>query len=67
MLFRSACAAPIAGLRNSIASGEIDGGLRIVAVMTGLGLKDPETAARMIATPRVVPATLGGVRAALGW
>jgi threonine synthase len=62
-----ACAAPIAGLRNSIAAGEIDGGLRIVAVMTGLGLKDPETAARMIATPRVVPATLASVRAALGW
>lgn len=62
-----ACAAPIAGLRNLIASGRVDGSARIVAVMTGFGLKDPDTASRMIGEIREADATLAGVRAALGW
>jgi threonine synthase len=62
-----ACAAPIAGLRNLIASGRVDGSGRIVAVMTGFGLKDPETASRLIGEIREADATLAGVRAALGW
>ncbi len=62
-----ACAAPIAGLRNAIAAGTIDGSSRIVAVMTGFGLKDPESAARLIGEIRTAPATVVGVRAALGW
>jgi threonine synthase len=62
-----ACAAPIAGLRNLIASGRVDGSGRIVAVMTGFGLKDPETASRLIGEIREADATLVGVRTALGW
>jgi threonine synthase len=62
-----ACAAPIAGLRNLIASGRVDGSARIVAVMTGFGLKDPDTASRMIGEIREADATLAGVRTALGW
>ena len=62
-----ACAAPIAGLRNLIASGRVDGSGRIVAVMTGFGLKDPETASRLIGEIREADATLAGVRTALGW
>ena len=39
----------------------------VIAVMTGFGLKDPETAMRMIGEIREADATLAGVRAALGW
>ena len=62
-----ACAAPIAGLRNAIAAGTIDGASRIVAVMTGFGLKDPDSASRLVGEIRTAPATVAGVRAALGW
>jgi threonine synthase len=54
-------------LRNLIASGRVDGSARIVAVMTGFGLKDPDTASRMIGEIREADATLAGVRTALGW
>ena len=56
-----------AGLRNLIASGRVDGSARIVAVMTGFGLKDPDTASRLVGEIREADATIGGVRAALGW
>ncbi len=62
-----ACAAPIAGLRNAIAAGTVDGASRIVAVATGFGLKDPETASRLIGELREADATLASVRSALGW
>ncbi len=62
-----ACAAPIAGLRNAIADGSIDGSQRIVAVMTGFGLKDPDTASRLVGEIRPSDATVAGVRRALGW
>ena len=62
-----ACAAPIAGLRTAIATGQVDGGARIVAVMTGSGLKDPDGASRLVGTIASAEATEGGVRAALGW
>ena len=62
-----ACAAPIAGLRNAISDGSIDGSQRIVAVMTGFGLKDPDTASRLIGEIRTSDATVAGVRRALGW
>jgi hypothetical protein len=45
----------------------VDGSGRIVAVMTGFGLKDPETASRLIGEIREADATLAGVRTALGW
>jgi threonine synthase len=67
ILVEPACAAPIAGLRNAIAAGTIDGAARIVAVMTGNGLKDPEGASRLLGEIRSAPATVEGVRRALGW
>ena len=61
-----ASAASVAGLRKLNREGGLRGG-RVVAVLTGSGLKDPETAERAN-TPDVVRATstLQGVERALG-
>ena len=61
-----ASAASVAGLRKLNREGGLRGG-RVVAVLTGSGLKDPETAERAN-TPDVVRATstLEGVERALG-
>ena len=60
-----ASAATVAGLRKLEREGRLRGG-RVVAVLTGSGMKDPETAERAN-TPDVVraPATLAGVERAL--
>ena len=60
-----ASAASVAGLRKLYREGGLRGG-RVVAVLTGSGLKDPETAERAN-TPEVVraTATLEGVERAL--
>ena len=42
-----ASGATIAGLKKQIESGEIEKGTTIVGVLTGNGLKDPETAIRV--------------------
>jgi len=57
-----ASAASVAGL---LATGAPPGA-RVVCVLTGHGLKDPDIAIGQIAVPRVVDADLGAVRAALG-
>jgi len=57
-----ASAASVAGL---LATGAPPGA-RVVCVLTGHGLKDPDIAIGQIAVPRVVDAELGAVRAALG-
>jgi threonine synthase len=61
-------AASVAGVAQAAASGEIRADELVVAVLTGAGLKDPDTAERTVAG-RIVeaPATDDGVRAALGW
>ncbi len=61
-----ASAATVAGLRKLEREGRLRGG-RVVAVLTGSGMKDPETAESANA-PDVVqaPATLAGVERALG-
>ena len=61
-----ASAASVAGLRKLSGQGTLRGG-RVVAVLTGSGLKDPETA-ESHATPDVARAgaTLEGVERALG-
>jgi threonine synthase len=61
-----ASAAPIAGLLKRARSGEARGG-RAVAVLTGNGLKDPDTAASQYA-PRITKsaATVEGVERAIG-
>ena len=58
----------MAGVTKAAASGEIRAEELVVAVLTGAGLKDPDTAERTVAG-RIIeaPATDDGVRAALGW
>ncbi|HEX8940804.1 MAG TPA: threonine synthase [Candidatus Limnocylindrales bacterium] len=63
-------AASIAGVRKAAAAGEVPAGSRVVCVLTGNGLKDPETAERQAAgaaTIRESAATTEGVSRALGW
>jgi threonine synthase len=62
-----ASAAGIAGLRKVAAVGALDPDALVVAVLTGHGLKDPQTAERQV--PGVIEAapTLGAVAVALGW
>ena len=62
-----ASAASVAGVRKLVAAHAIDPGAAIVCVLTGHGLKDPETAAANTAPLLEAEATLEGVRAALGW
>ncbi len=62
-----ASAACVAGLLKLSRAGRARGG-RAVAILTGNGLKDPETAAREY-EPQIVTsdATVAGVERALGW
>jgi threonine synthase len=62
-----ASAASVAGVRKLTAAGEIDPGATIVCVLTGHGLKDPDTAQRMIEPPLSAPPTVADVRRVLGW
>ncbi len=62
-----ASAASVAGLLKLARAGRLRGG-RAVAILTGHGLKDPDTALTAC-RPDVVraPATIEGIEAALGW
>jgi threonine synthase len=62
-----ASAASVAGVRKAAAAGLIDPGATIVAVLTGLGLKDPDTGASLAAPPLDAEPTVTAVRAVLGW
>jgi threonine synthase len=62
-----ASAASVAGVRKAAADGRIDPGATIVAVLTGLGLKDPDTGMSLATAPLEAEPTAGSVRAALGW
>jgi len=62
-----ASAASVAGVRMLVAEGDIDPGATIVCVLTGHGLKDPDTAQRLVEPPLSAPANVPGVRAVLGW
>jgi threonine synthase len=62
-----ASAASVAGLRKVVADGRIDPGATVVAVLTGLGLKDPDTGASLASPPIDAEPTVDAVRAALGW
>jgi threonine synthase len=62
-----ASAASVAGLRKLAASGRIDPGATIVCVLTGHGLKDPDTATRQADAVVEAAASVDGVREALGW
>ena len=60
-----ASAAALAGVRKFAA--QLDPDAVVVCVLTGNGLKDPDTAGRIAGEVLEAPATLAGVRAALGW
>lgn len=62
-----ASAASVAGVRKAAASGRIDPGATIVAVLTGLGLKDPDTAASLAEPPLEADPSVDSVRGVLGW
>jgi threonine synthase len=63
-----ASAASVAGLRKLVSQGRIDlSGKRVVCVLTGNGLKDPDTAVKLATDVLHVPATIGAVETALGW
>ena len=62
-----ASAASVAGIRKVASQGLIDPGATIVCVLTGHGLKDPETAGRTADPILHADATIAGVRHALGW
>ncbi len=62
-----ASAASVAGVGKLAAQGRIDPGATIVCVLTGHGLKDPQTAAEHVTPVLEAEPTVAGVRAALGW
>ena len=53
-----ASAAPVAGLLKRHAAGQLPAGQRIVAVLTGNGLKDPNSAMRHVAAPIAIEAQM---------
>ncbi|HEY5496082.1 MAG TPA: pyridoxal-phosphate dependent enzyme, partial [Candidatus Limnocylindrales bacterium] len=62
-----ASAASLAGVRKLRLAGRLDADALVVCVLTGHGLKDPDTAGRL-ADPLVTAApTLPAVMEALGW
>lgn len=63
-----ASAASVAGLRKMVAQGRMDlSGKRVVCVLTGNGLKDPDTAVKMATDVLRVPGAVEEAAAALGW
>jgi threonine synthase len=62
-----ASAASVAGVRKAVGEGRIDSGATIVAVLTGLGLKDPDTGMTLTTAPLEAEPSVASVRGALGW
>jgi threonine synthase len=62
-----ASAASVAGVRKMAAAGRIDPGATIVCVLTGHGLKDPDTAAAQAGAVLEASPSVEGVREVLGW
>ncbi len=62
-----ASAASVAGVRKAVADGRVDPGATIVAVLTGLGLKDPDTGMTLATAPLEAEPTVEAVRGILGW
>ncbi len=62
-----ASAASVAGVRAAVAAGRVDPEATIVAVLTGLGLKDPDTGMRLVDPPLEAEPTVDSVRSVLGW
>jgi threonine synthase len=62
-----ASAAPVAGLRKLAHQGRLPEGARVVCVLTGSGLKDPELAVAQVAAPPEVAAIVTEVEKVLKW
>jgi threonine synthase len=62
-----ASAASVAGVRKLARAGDIDPGATIVCVLTGHGLKDPDTAQRLIEPTLSAEPTIADVRRVIGW
>lgn len=63
-----ASAASVAGLRKMVSQGKVDlSDSTVVCVLTGNGLKDPDTAVKLATQVLHVPASLEAVEKALGW
>jgi threonine synthase len=62
-----ASAASVAGLRKARLDGRVEAQAIVVAVLTGLGLKDPDTGMRLVDPPLEAAPTADAVRDALGW
>ena len=62
-----ASAASVAGVRKLAAEGGIDPGATIVCVLTGHGLKDPDSPRRWLAPTLSAQPTLSDIRRVLGW
>jgi threonine synthase len=60
-------AASLAGVRKLVDAGELDRDALTVCVLTGNGLKDPGTAEASVGGIVEAPASVDGVRRALGW
>jgi threonine synthase len=61
-----ASAAGVAGLRKLVQQGQVDCNGTYVAVLTGHGLKDPNTAVEQFAAPEPVPADMRAITKWLG-
>lgn len=62
-----ASAAGVAGLRAAVLAGEVERGSRCVCVLTGHGLKDPDTALGLEFRVAELPAEVEAVAGELGW
>lgn len=62
-----ASAAGVAGLRAAVADGSVAGDERVVCVLTGHGLKDPDTAVSLAAQAAAVDAELDALARLAGW
>ncbi|GMU40413.1 MAG: threonine synthase [Chloroflexota bacterium] len=62
-----ASAASLAGLMKRHREGEDLSGLTAVCILTGHGLKDPDTALKVEVTRHSAPAEVGAVERVLGW
>ncbi len=60
-------AASLAGVRKLRAEGRLDPDATVVCVLTGHGLKDPDSGARLVEPPLESAATLPAIMEALGW
>ncbi len=61
-----ASAASVAGLIKLNGKGYFDSGKRVVCVLTGHGLKDPDRAIKTVGEPAAVPAAMDAVLEAMG-